>query len=288
MEIVLSKPEEYEGEKGEIYERVHQIDTNLIVPNPNQPRKQFAEEAILKLADSIRQFGIIQPLTVRKAGDIYELVSGERRLRASKELGLKQVPCIIVSISEEKSAEISIIENLLREDLNIFEQAMAIEVLIDTYNLTQEQVAERLSNSQSFVANKLRLLRLSQEEREIILSNKLSERHARSLLRIFDTELRRKVLLKIISDSLTVAQTEELIDDIVQKPSKPQSREKTVYKDIKSFYCALNRAIDSAKNSNLSIKSRKIVGESFTEVTIIIPNDELKDIPNSTESNSTD
>ena len=147
MEIVLSKPEEYEGEKGEIYERVHQIDTNLIVPNPNQPRKQFAEEAILKLADSIRQFGIIQPLTVRKAGDIYELVSGERRLRASKELGLKQVPCIIVSISEEKSAEISIIENLLREDLNIFEQAMAIEVLIDTYNLTQEQVAERLSNS---------------------------------------------------------------------------------------------------------------------------------------------
>ena len=96
------------------------------------------------------------------------------------------------------------------------------------------------------------------------------------------------MLLKIISDSLTVAQTEELIDDIVQKPSKPQSREKTVYKDIKSFYCALNRAIDSAKNSNLSIKSRKIVGESFTEVTIIIPNDELKDIPNSTESNSTD
>ena len=171
-------------------EKILQIPTCQIIPNPNQPRKTFSQESIIKLADSIKQHGIIQPITVRKQGELYEIVSGERRLRAAKELNMPSVPCIVININDEKSAEIAIIENLIREDLNIFEQATAIEALIDTYGLTQEQVAARLSNSQSFIANKLRLLRLSQAERDIILQNKLSERHARALLRIFDQETR--------------------------------------------------------------------------------------------------
>lgn len=256
---------------------IHQIEVSKIVPNPNQPRKDFADEAILKLADSIRQYGIIQPLTVRQTGDGYELISGERRLRASKELGMETVPCVIMNVNEMKSAEMSIIENLLREDLNIFEQAHAIETLIDTYDLTQEQIAKKLSNSQSFIANKLRLLRLGDEEREKILKNNLTERHARALLRIYDTDTRRKVLDRIIEEGLNVTRSEELIEKIIVS-SKIEARDNIpsvrTFKDVKSFYLAIDRAIDSVKNSGINIKSRRIENDEFTELTILIPKKE--------------
>lgn len=256
---------------------IYQIEVSKIVPNPNQPRKEFADEAILKLADSIRQYGIIQPLTVRQTGDGYELISGERRLRASKELGMETVPCVIMNVNEMKSAEMSIIENLLREDLNIFEQAHAIETLIDTYDLTQEQIAKKLSNSQSFIANKLRLLRLGDEEREKILKNNLTERHARALLRIYDTDTRRKVLDRIIEEGLNVTRSEELIEKIIVS-SKIEARDNIpsvkTFKDVKSFYLAIDRAIDSVKNSGINIKSRRIENDEFTELTILIPKTE--------------
>ena len=257
---------------------IYQIEVSKIVPNPNQPRKEFADEAILKLADSIRQYGIIQPLTVRQTGDGYELISGERRLRASKELGMETVPCVIMNVNEMKSAEMSIIENLLREDLNIFEQAHAIETLIDTYDFTQEQIAKKLSNSQSFIANKLRLLRLGDEEREKILKNNLTERHARALLRIYDTDTRRKVLDRIIEEGLNVTRSEELIEKIIVS-SKIEARDNIpqsvkTFKDVKSFYLAIDRAIDSVKNSGINIKSRRIENDEFTELTILIPKTE--------------
>ena len=256
---------------------IYQIEVSKIVPNPNQPRKEFADEAILKLADSIRQYGIIQPLTVRQTGDGYELISGERRLRASKELGMETVPCVIMNVNEMKSAEMSIIEKLLREDLNIFEQAHAIETLIDTYDLTQEQIAKKLSNSQSFIANKLRLLRLGDEEREKILKNNLTERHARALLRIYDTDTRRKVLDRIIEEGLNVTRSEELIEKIIVS-SKIEARDNMpsvrTFKDVKSFYLAIDRAIDSVKNSGINIKSRRIENDEFTELTILIPKTE--------------
>lgn len=260
-----------EQEKPLNAEEIQQIDVSLIVPNPNQPRKVFNDDSIIKLADSIRQYGIIQPLTVRKSGYNYELVAGERRLRASKELGLKTVPCIIADINDAKSAEISIIENLLREDLNIFEQAQAIESLIDTYELTQEQVAQKLSNSQSFVANKLRLLRFSQDERDIIIKNKLTERHARSLLRIVDPVLRGKILGQIIKEGLNVADTEVLIDSIISKKErqievKPIAKAKA----ISSFYTTLSKAIDNVKSSGVEIKSRKVESDNYTEISIIL------------------
>ena len=253
------------------------IGVNLIAPNPNQPRKVFEEDGILKLADSIRQFGIIQPLTVRKTGETYELVAGERRLRAAKELGLKEVPCVIASISEGKSAEISIIENLIREDLNIFEQAQAIQALIDTHGLTQEQIATKLSNSQSFVANKLRLLRLSEQEKEIILKNNLSERHARALLRIFDPEAREKVLNQIINEGLNVSKTDEIVDKLLEKQTDKEKR-KRLYKDVNAFYLAINRAIDQVICSGISVKSRKIESDSYTELTILIPKDKKEEL----------
>ena len=258
-------------------EKVWSIPVGIIAPNPNQPRKVFDEEGILKLADSIRQFGIIQPLTVRKNGENYELVAGERRLRAAKELGRKEVPCVITNINEERSAEISIIENLIREDLNIFEQAQAIQVLIDTYNLTQEQIAQKLSNSQSFIANKLRLLRLSCDERDIILKNNLSERHARALLRIFDPELRRRVLKQIIEEGLNVSKTDELVDSQLDKQEGKRQR-KQGYKDVNAFYSAINRAIEQVICSGISVKSRKVESDNYTELTILIPKEQKNTI----------
>lgn len=257
--------------KEENEEKICSIEVQKIVPNPNQPRKTFNEDSIIKLADSISQYGIIQPLTVRKIGENYELVAGERRLRAAKELGLNSVPCIITDISDSKSAEISIIENLIREDLNIFEQAEAIEALIDTYGLTQEQIASKLSNSQSFVANKLRLLRYSSEERELILKNSLTERHARALLRVLDLDLRNKLLKQIIDEGLNVSASEELIDAHIIKKDDTERVKRLGYKSVNSFFTAINRAIDNFKSTGIAIKSRRVEGDDFTELTILIP-----------------
>lgn len=265
MKIYYQKAPE---EKGDV---VYSVETRKISANPNQPRKVFTDDAIIKLADSIRQYGMIQPITVRKIGEEYELISGERRLRAAKELGMDYVPCIIMDISEEKSAEISIIENLIREDLNIFEQAQAIETLIDTYNLTQEEIARRLSNSQSFIANKLRLLRLSTSEREKILKHNLTERHARALLRVYDTDLREKLLNQIIEEGLNVGKAEELIEKTVVKTESCLPRRKVGYKNIHSFYSAIERAVEGVKNSGVNIKSRRIENDEFVELTILIP-----------------
>lgn len=254
---------------------IMQVSVSKIIPNPNQPRKFFAEDGILRLADSIKQHGIIQPLVVRQCGEYYELIAGERRLRAAKELGLDTVPCVISDINEEKSAEVSIIENIIREDLSIFEQASAIEALIDTYNLTQEQVAEKLSVSQSFVANKLRLLRYNNEERKIILQNNLSERHARAILRIFDHEMRVNVLKQVVNKGLNVTKTEELVSSLINPEADmnaTSSAKDRSYNDTTAFISAINRSIECAKNGNLNIKTRKIVGESYTEITIILPN----------------
>ena len=267
MNIYYQKPQQKQNS-----ESIYPIEVSKITANPNQPRKIFADEAILKLADSIRQYGIIQPLCVRKIGENYELISGERRLRAAKELGMTSVPCVIMEINESKSAEISIIENLIREDLNIFEQACAIETLIDTYGFKQEQIAKKLSNSQSFIANKLRLLRLSANEREKILQNNLTERHARALLRILDTSLREKILNKIIEEGLNVVKSEELIDRTLSGDEEKSQKNRTFYKDVKSFYSAIDRAINAVKLSGVDIKSRKIESDDFTELTILIPN----------------
>lgn len=267
MRIYYQKTRENEEEN----RKIEQIEVTRISPNPNQPRKLFSEDSIIKLADSIRQYGIIQPLTVRSIGENYELVAGERRLRAARELGLSAVPCIVIDISDEKSAEISIIENLLRENLNIFEQAEAIEALIDTYGLTQEQIATRLSNSQSFVANKLRLLRLTKEERELILENSLTERHARALLRIPDTALRDKILGIIIAEGLNVALTESLVDRHISRKDHTDESHKTPSRTISAFYSTITKAIDSIKSQGINIKSRRVDGEEYTELTILIP-----------------
>ena len=170
--------------------KIIDISINLVKPNPNQPRQFFDPEQLTSLAKSISQDGIIQPLTVRKVNNYFELISGERRLRAAKLAGLRSVPCIIVDISDERSAVLALIENIQRSDLNFFEEAEAISILIKEYGMTQEDAAIRLGMAQSTIANKLRLLKLTSIERKMIISNNLSERHARALLKLDDADIR--------------------------------------------------------------------------------------------------
>ena len=172
--------------------RVISIHINEIFPNPNQPRTEFNEQELQQLSDSIRVNGLLQPLTVRKnVYQQYELISGERRLRASKLAGLTEIPAIVVDTDERQSAIFALIENIQRADLNFFEEAIAIKNLISEWNITQEEASERLGKAQSTLANKLRLLKLGSEEQQMILQNGLTERHARALLKINDEKKRK-------------------------------------------------------------------------------------------------
>ena len=272
-------------------QRVREIDPAKICPNPMQPRRTFSDDAILRLADSIRQYGIIQPLTVRalfyqpaadgsdSQNQKYELVAGERRLRASKLLGLTEVPCIVIEADCQTSAEIAIIENLQRENLNMFEQGAAIASLIDIYEFTQEKIARRLSTSQSYVANKLRLLKLTIPERETILRANLTERHARALLRLNSPELRLAALDQIISREMNVARTEEFIEELLTPVTNTASTEvappaihrKYIIKDIRIFYNAIDKAVDLVKSAGVDIKSTKTEKENTMELYIEIP-----------------
>lgn len=208
-----------------------------IIPNRAQPRSTFNQNAIARLADSIRRYGILQPLTVRKVllpsaspknvsgtTAIYELVAGERRLRAAKLAELVNVPCIVINTDDATSAELAIIENLLRENLNMFEQAEAFQRLIREFHLTQDEAARRVSMSQSAVANKLRILRLLPEERQKILEAGLTERHARALLKINDLTLRGDVLQHILDRKLNVSATETYIDNLLTDIARYQAK----------------------------------------------------------------
>jgi ParB family transcriptional regulator, chromosome partitioning protein len=197
---------------------IYYISPEFISPNIYQPRKHFNEESIEELAQSIKMYGIIQPLSIRKLGsDNYELVAGERRLRAAKKLGLAEVPTIIIDITDKDSAAIALLENLQREDLNFIEEAEAYHNLIKDHSYTQEQLAEVIGKKQSTIANKLRILKLDMETRNILLENKLTERHARALLKLPTVELQKKILNIIISKNLNVMKTEQLIEQEILK-----------------------------------------------------------------------
>ncbi len=257
-------------------DKVFRIPTTKIVKNPAQPRKSFDDTQLFNLADSIRRYGLLQPLSVREEipGERYELIAGERRFRACCLLGMTEIPCLIAGASKRESAELALIENLQREDLNIFEEATAIGGLLRLYGMTQEEIALRLSCSQSYVANKLRLLRLSPEEQARILDAGLTERHARALLRLSDPEKRREALDRIVKNRLNVAATEQLIESILARGSLlPEKRGRLVgvIKDIRLFYNSLENAVAIIRRSGIDVKSERKEYENEIEVTIRIP-----------------
>ena len=261
---------------------IHDIPIESIAPNPNQPRKEFDERTLYGLAQSIRDYGIIQPLSVRmiENGEIdsdvekkYELIAGERRLRAAKLLFMENVPCVIIDADDRVSAELAIIENLQREDLNFFEQARAIYKLIESFGYTQEQTAKRLAVSQSYVANKLRILKLSKEEQEIIIEYGLTERHARSFIRIADEKERHEAIATVIKRSMNVAATDKYIDKLLEKNNAKNAKGRTVFiiKDIRLFLNTIDKAVDTVVQSGVDIKSEKTDKGDYIEICLTVP-----------------
>ena len=239
------------------------IPNEQIYPNPNQPRQVFDQEELVNLAISIRMNGILQPITVRQTEKGYELVSGERRLRASKLAGLVSIPCIVVDVNNMKSAVFALIENLQRQNLNYFEEAIAIERLMSEYGLSQEDAARRLGKAPSTVSNKLRLLSLPEEARTLLMEKGLTERHARALLKLETDEI-LPVLEKIIENKLNVTQTEDLIEEKIYKKNCPKRQTKRMFSDVKIFLNTINSAIDTMKKSGIGADiKREDTGESY-------------------------
>ena len=208
---------------------------NKVEPNREQPRKNFDEDALVELADSIKQFGIIQPLIVQKKDDYYEIIAGERRWRAAKLAGLKEVPVIVKDYTEQEAVEIALIENIQRENLNPIEEAMAYKRLLNEFNLKQDEVAERVSKSRTAVTNSMRLLKLDEKIQQMVVDEMISTGHARALLAIEDPEEQLNLAIKIFDEKLSVRETENLIR-LLKNPKEPKEKkiiEHTfVYKDL--------------------------------------------------------
>ena len=255
--------------------KVLEIPIIKIRPNKAQPRKTFDETELAALSASISENGILQPLSVRKISAAeYELVAGERRLRASVLAGLRKVPCIVLKCSEKESAIYALLENLQRSDLGMFEEARGISRLIRRFGLTQEEAAQRLGKTQSTIANKLRLLRLTYEEQELIISAGLTERHARALLRIEDEGKRREVLSKVIALNLNTQQTDNLVGEVLNdcpKHIKSMGSSKAVIKDVRIFVNTINKAVDTMRLAGIDAKAVKSENNNYIEYTIKIP-----------------
>lgn len=218
-----------------------------IIPNRFQPRLAFDEKELNDLADSIKLHGIIQPLVLRRIGDKYEIIAGERRYKASVLAGLTQVPAVIMNIDDQKSAEVAVVENLQRKDLTAIEEAQSYKKILDMGYLTQEQLATHMGVAQSTIANKLRLLNLSIPVKEALLHNKISERHARSLLNIQDNNLQISMLNRIINERLTVRQTDEEINKLLGKTSKDQ-KQAPVTEVENQQYVDINKEKEASKD----------------------------------------
>ena len=215
------------------------LKTSQLEPNKEQPRKKFDEEKIEELAQSIKQYGIIQPIIVAKKDDYYQIIAGERRWRAAKKAGLKEVPVVLKEYTDKEIAEISLIENIQREDLNPIEEANSYKQLIEEYNLTQEELSERVSKSRTEIANKMRLLKLSNEVQKMLIGGELSAGHARALLSLENKSDQNKVAEEVIQKNLSVRQTEDLVRNMLAPKKKAPQKEKKddlefVYKDLET------------------------------------------------------
>ncbi|CBL16543.1 ParB-like partition proteins [Ruminococcus champanellensis 18P13 = JCM 17042] len=253
--------------------RVIQVAPEEILPNPHQPRTEFEEVEILSLAESIQQNGLLQPLSVRKLPDGYELIAGERRLRAARELGLPTVPCIVFDVSDRTSAILSLVENIQRQNLNFFDEAAAIQRLIASYGMTQEDAAVKLGRAQSTVANKLRLLKISEPHRALILKYGLTERHARALLKLSSLEDRETVLQQVIKRNLNVEKTEQLIADLLhqQKERESYRQRSPFFQNVRIFVNTIQKAVETMQAAGIQADARKIQHDDFVEYRVYIP-----------------
>lgn len=250
------------------------LPTGAIEPCPMQARKTFDDDSLRELSESIKSYGILNPLTVRVRNGRYELIAGERRLRAAKLAGIREVPCIIIEVSMEDAGLISMVENLQRRDLNFIEEAMGINQLIVMFGMSQEEAARRIGKSQSAVANKLRLLKLPSDILDALRENALTERHGRALLRLTDPERQRAALKYIIENDLTVAAADAYIDSLIngkQPSDKNQAKKTFVLKDVRLFINSINRGLEMMKQGGIDAGVERSETEDCLVLTISIP-----------------
>lgn len=275
------------GKIKEISRIVREVPIGDIIVPEGRIRRITYDEGLMSLAGSIKEHGVIEPIIVRKTPgsaseeSSYTLIAGERRLRAAEIIGLATVPTVSMEAGDLEAAIIAITENLHREDLSIFEEAASIQSLLSLTGMTQEACAKKLTVSQSYVANKLRLLRLSPEEQELILANSLTERHSRALLRLDEGEERITVLKKIIEREMNVSQTESYIEDLIcaksrlaekeSKPDKSEQKRKLIIRDIRLFYNSIDHAVDVIKKSGIPVESTRKEVENGVLISILLP-----------------
>lgn len=264
------------------HEEVSLVPVEQILYNPYQPRKSFAEEELRELAESIKLHGVLQPLLVRRLGAGYELIAGERRLRAARMAGLKEVPVLVREISDREAGILALVENLQREELNFLEEAEGYRRLIQELGLTQEEVARQVGKSQSAIANKLRLLKLPEEIRTIISREMISERHARALLNLESVEEQRAVLEAIIAGRLTVAETEALVAERlgkggeagkgdVEKAEGRKKRTAGLLKDIRIFLNSFRQVTQALRAAGIEARMVEEETEEFIDIHVRIP-----------------
>ncbi|MGN0411339.1 MAG: ParB/RepB/Spo0J family partition protein [Candidatus Fimousia sp.] len=229
------------------------ISVNEIEPNRNQPRKTFDDASLQELAESIKQFGIIQPIVVKKKDEYYEIIAGERRWRAAKIAGLLEVPVIVKEYKENEIVEISLIENIQRENLNPIEEAQAYKTLMEEFELKQEEVAQKVSKSRSTITNSLRLLKLTKEVQEMLVEEKISMGHARALLAIADPDIQISVAKKVYEEALSVRDIEKLVKDMA-KPAKKEEKEPNEYQYL---YRDIEENLKQILGNKVTIKNRK-------------------------------
>ncbi|MEO2240112.1 ParB/RepB/Spo0J family partition protein [Dorea sp. YH-dor226] len=237
IKTITSEKAAEEKKEDQVKSGVQMLKINMVEPNRDQPRKSFEEDALLELADSIKQFGILQPLIVRKRKDYYEIIAGERRWRAAKIAGIKEVPVIIKEYTDQEIVEIGLIENIQRENLNPIEEAMAYKRLLEEFNLKQDEVAERVSKSRTAVTNSMRLLKLDSKVQQMIIDDMITTGHARALLAIDDPELQYTLASQIFDEKLSVRETEKLVKEI-KNPKKPKEKKVVensfIYRDLEN------------------------------------------------------
>lgn len=253
---------------------IYNIPQTMIVPNPNQPRKRFDYDELENLAQSIRENGILQPITVRKREDKkYELVSGERRLRAARLVGMVKIPSIVINIDDKNSAMFSIIENLQRQSLNFFEEAEAIEKLVGEYAMSREEVAQKLGLAPSTVSNKLRILRLPEEMRFELARSGLTESHARALLMLEDDNQRARALSIIVDRHLNVAESERMINQMINRNNSSRNPLRGI-RDVRLFINTLNHAVDTIRRAGVEADAARSETEEYIEYVVRIPKSE--------------
>ena len=246
--------------------RVVFLPARAIRPNPSQPRKIFREEALAELADSIRQHGILQPLSVRRVGAGYELIAGERRLRAAEAVGLTEIPCIVMTMDDRESGMAAMVENLQRQDLDFVEEAQAIAYLMEKWSLNQEQLAKIMGKSQSAVANKLRILKHSPPVLEALRQGGLTERHARALLKLTEEARKLEVIATVVQMDMSVARTEQYIDSLLAQPEK---KEKSP--NVGAFIQHLTQTLSKIQRSGVAAVSERMETEDRIVLTITFP-----------------